>query len=408
MRRSIQSGHGFMRAAAVLIAAAALAGASFRAAAEPGVTDKEIVIGMFAPMSGPLVAYGLDPARIAQTLYEEVNQKGGIHGRKIRVVTEDDKCQPNPLVAAVKKLVTVDNVFILHGGSCTAAVTAAQEFITREKVPLVMLAASGDSGVFPPTRYMFGSFMGTQRAHAAGLTEFAAKTLKAKRLGVIVHDDEYGNSSLATIRSAAERFGMEVVAVERIPLNISDVTAPMLNLRAAKPDAILSGGYPAPSVLIVQKYAEFGMSATPIMLMMQGVPTPSVFAKNVGNEAAFRNLYLSWGPNDLGDEALHQKWINLYKSKYTDREPGGFMIVGVPPAQAIIAALEKAGPNLTRERFVEAMESLELNSELMPGPIKFAPGRRDATRHENVVKFDGVKVTRMPGVYSWNGMDGNK
>jgi branched-chain amino acid transport system substrate-binding protein len=392
----------------MLLTAGALLGTSFNAAAEPGVTDKEIVIGMFAPMSGPLVAYGLDPARIAQTLYDEVNQKGGIYGRKIRVVVEDDKCQPNALVAAVKKLVTVDNVFMLHGGSCTAAVKAAQEFITREKVPLVMLAASGDSGVFPPTRYMFGSFMGTQRAHAAGLTEFAAKTLKAKRLGVIVHDDEYGNSSLATIRAAAQRFGMEVVAVEKIPLSITDVTAPMLNLRAAKPDVILSGGYPAPSVLIVQKYGEFAMASTPIMLMMQGVPTPSVFAKNVGNDDAFRNLYLSWGPNDLGDDVLKQKWLRIYKSKYSDREPGGFMIVGVPPAQTIIAALEKAGPDLTRERFVDAMESLEVKSELMPGPIKFGPDRRDAMRFENVVKFDGTKVTAMPGVYSWNGVDGNK
>ena len=84
------------------------------------------------------------------------------------------------------------------------------------------------------------------------------------------------------------------------------------------------------------------------------------------------------------------------------------MIVGVPPAQTIIAALEKAGADLTRERFVDAMESLEVKSELMPGPIKFAPDRRDAMRFENVVKFDGTKVTSMPGVYSWNGIDGNK
>jgi branched-chain amino acid transport system substrate-binding protein len=396
-----------MRLGGLLAVSLALVGLTAHASAEPGVTDDEIVIGMFAPMSGALVAYGLDPARIAQLLYEQVNQKGGIHGRKIRVVVEDDKCQPNPLVAAVKKLVTVDSVFLLHGGSCTAAVTAAQEFITREKIPLVMLAASGDAGVFPPTRYMFGSFMGTQRAHAAALTEFAFKGLKAKRLAVILHDDEYGSASLATIKAAAARYGVEIVAIERIPLNIADLTAPMLNIRAAKPDAILSGGYPAPSVLIVQKYAEYGLTATPIMLMMQGIPTPSVFAKNVGNEAALRNLYLSWGPNDLGDETLRQKWINTYKSRYPDREPGGFMTVGIPPAEAIIAGLEKAGRNLTRERFVDALESLDLRDDLMPGPIKFGPDRRDATRDANVVKFDGTTLKQLPGVYSWNGKDGN-
>jgi branched-chain amino acid transport system substrate-binding protein len=376
-------------------------------AEESGVTDNEIVIGMFAPMSGPLVAYGVDAVQMAELLYDQVNLKGGIHGRKIRVIVEDDQCRANTLVAAVKKLVTVNHVFLLHGGSCTAPVTASQEFITREKVPLVMLVAAGDAGVFPPIRYMFGSFQGTQRVFASALTEFAIKQLKSKRLAVIVHDDEYGNASLKTIEAVASRLGVEIVAAERIPLNITDVTAPMLNIRAAKPDAILSGAYPLPAVLVTQKYAEYGMTETPMLLMTQGIPTPSVFAKNVGNDTALRNFYHTWAFNDLGDEALRQKWVGMYKKKYPAREPGGFMIVGVPSTIAIIAALEKAGRNLTREKFVDAMETLDLKNEVIVGPIKFGPGRRDAIRDNVVVKFDGQTEKVVPGIYSWNGKDGN-
>lgn len=375
--------------------------------ADPGVTDDEIVIGMHAPLSGPLVAYGTDPAQMAQMLYEQVNQRGGIHGRKIRVVIEDDKCMANALVAAVKKLVTVDKVFLLHGGSCTAPVTAAQEFITREKVPLVMLVAAGDAGVFPPIRYMFGSFQGTQRVFASALTEFAAKQLKSKRLAIIVHDDEYGNASMRASKAVAERYGMQVVAVERIPLNITDVTAPMLNIRAAKPDAIFNGGYPAPAVLITQKYAEYGMTSTAMLVATQGIPTASVFAKNVGNDAAFQNFYHSWAYNDIGDEAVRTKYIGAYRARYPGREPGGFTVVGIPSAVTIIAALEKAGRNLTRERFVEAMESLDLKHEAVAGPIRFGPDRRDAVRDNLIVKFDGKVQKVMPGLYSWNGKDGN-
>ena len=94
-------------------------------AADPGLTDNEIVIGLFGPLSGPLVGFGLDPVNAAKMWYDDINKKGGIHGRKIRLVIEDDKCTANDLVAVVKKLVTVDNVFMLHGGSCTAALTAA-------------------------------------------------------------------------------------------------------------------------------------------------------------------------------------------------------------------------------------------------------------------------------------------
>jgi branched-chain amino acid transport system substrate-binding protein len=61
----------------------------------PGVSNNEIVIGLFAPLSGPLVAYGVDPLNAAKMLYDEVNAKGGIHGRKIRLVIEDDKCTGN-------------------------------------------------------------------------------------------------------------------------------------------------------------------------------------------------------------------------------------------------------------------------------------------------------------------------
>jgi len=377
------------------------------AMAEPGITDDEIVIGLFAPLSGPLVGYGLDPLQMVKLMYEEVNQKGGIHGRKIRVVVEDDKCQANPLVAAVKKLVTVDHVFLLHGGACTAAISAAQEFINREKVPFVMLNAAGDAAVFPPTRYMFGSFQGTQRVYASALTEFAARELKTRRLAIIVHDDEYGNASLATAKAVAARQGMEVVAVERIPPSITDVTAPMLNIRAAKPDAIFSGAYPAPAVLITQKYAEYGMTSAAMLVAIQGIPTPAVFAKNVGNDAALRNFYHSWA-YDVSNEPLMQKWFGKYKARYPDREqPSGLMIIAVPSTLSVIAALEKAGRDLTRERFVEAMESLELKHELVVGTLRFGPGRRDAIRDNVVVKFDGKTEKVMAGVYTWNGKDGN-
>src|SRR5690242_2693928 len=68
-------------------------------AADPGITDNEITIGLFAPMSGQLAAFGLDALQAAKMWYEEINKKGGIHGRKIKVIAEDDKCVPNEAVA---------------------------------------------------------------------------------------------------------------------------------------------------------------------------------------------------------------------------------------------------------------------------------------------------------------------
>src|SRR5688572_19896877 len=148
----------------ILLASAVALGITGTArAADPGITDTEITIGLFAPMSGQLAAFGFDPLQAAKMWYEEANKKGGIHGRKFKVLIEDDKCNPQEVVAVVKKFITVDKTFIVHGGSCSAAVVAAQEFVTREKVPLIMLNAAGDAAVIPPTRYVFGAFGGTQR-----------------------------------------------------------------------------------------------------------------------------------------------------------------------------------------------------------------------------------------------------
>jgi branched-chain amino acid transport system substrate-binding protein len=390
----------------LLGALAALVIAGPGLAADPGVTDNEIVIGLFGPLSGPLVGYGIDPINAAKMWYDDINKKGGINGRKIRLVIEDDKCTANDLVAVVKKLITVDNVFMLHGGSCTAALTAAQEYINREKVPYAMLNAAGDNAVIPPLRYTFGAFHGTQRVYAAALGKFAIEHLKVKRAAIIVHDDDYGKANLATAQAILEAAKVEVVAAERIPPNITDVTAPMLKIRAAKPDVILSGAYPAPAVLIAQKYGEYAMTAIPLLQAVQGIPTPSVFAKNVGNPAALENFYHGWSFTDIGDEAVRKKYAEMYKAAYPDREAGPFMITGLPSAMAVAAGLEKAGRDLTRESLVAAMETLDFKPEIMAGPLQFAKDRRDAMRSGFVVKYDGKTQKMMPGVYSWNGKDG--
>jgi branched-chain amino acid transport system substrate-binding protein len=393
--------HGLLAAAAFLT----LASQPVRAA-DPGLTDTEITIGLFGPLSGPLIGYGLDPLNAAKMVYEEANKKGGIHGRKIKLVVEDDKCMPNDLVSVAKKLTTIDKVFMLHGGSCTAAVAAAQDYINREKIPMVMLNAAGDNAVFPPTPYVFGSFQATQRVYGSALANFAAQQIKAKTAAIIVHDDDYGNANLKTAKAVLERQGVKIVAEERIPPNISDVTAPMLKIRAAKPDVILSGAYPAPAVLIAQKYAEYGMTDIPLMQATQGIPSPATFAKNVGNPDALKNFYHTWSFTDIGDKAISEKYLKLYKGYYPDRDPSPFYVTGLPSAFMVVAALEKAGKDLTRESFVKALEGTKVKPDVMAGELAFGENRRDALRDVIVVRFDGTKQTVMPGVYTWNGTDG--
>ena len=148
------------------------------------------------------------------------------------------------------------------------------------------------------------------------------------------------------------------------------------------------------------------MTSIPLLQAVQGIPTPSVFAKNVGNPAALENFYHGWSFTDVGDEAIRKKYADMYKAHYPDREAGPFMITGLPSAIAVAAALDKAGRNLTRESLVAAMEALDFKPEILAGPLQFGPNRRDAMRSGFVVKYDGKTQKMMPGVYTWNGKDG--
>ena len=374
-------------------------------AADPGITDTEIKIGMFAPVSGQLASFGLDPLQAARMWYEEINKKGGINGRKISVIAEDSKANPQESVAIAKKFVTVDNVFLIHGGSASAEAVAIQEYVTREKIPHVMINAAGDVAVIPPTRYVFGAFGGTQRTVGGSIMEFSIKQLGGKRIAYLTHDDDFGTANTVTAQAVAKRMGAEIVALEKVGVRTTDITAPMLNVRAAKPDVIICTFYPQVSPLVAQKYAEFGMTV-PLVTAVQGIPVPAVFAKNVGNDEALKNFYYGSPLNDLTDGPKQQKWISLYKSYYPDRTPGAFMTYGLPSAMAITMALEKAGRNVTRESFVDAMETLNFDSDVVAGPIAFDKNRRDAHRASVFIKFDGTKHTLQPGVYFWDGKDG--
>jgi len=374
--------------------------------ADPGITDTEITIGLFGPQSGPLRNFGFDAIGAAQMWYDMVNRSGGIWGRKIRLVIEDDKCDPTAANAVVRKLVTVDKVFLLNGGSCTAAIVATQEYITREKVPTMMLNAAGDNGVFPPTRYMFGAFGGTQLTVGGTIADFVARQLKAKKIAYLGSDDDFGAANLAAAKFMAHKHGAELVAVERVPRNIVDVTAPILRIRQANPDAVMITTYPQPATLAMQKISEFQMKM-PIIAAVQAVPNPAALVKAVNNPAAFTNFYYGSPLNDLTDGPRQQWVLKMYKTAFPDRKPTAFMAYGLPSAQAITYALLLAGPTPTRESFVEAMSHLHFETGVMAGPIEFDEHKRDGHNASIFIKFDGTQSTRMPGVYV-NEYRGNK
>ncbi len=380
-----------------------LGGAATAQAQEPGLTATSIKIGMFAPLSGPTMAYGFDVANAAKMYFDKINKEGGIHGRKIEVVLEDDRCAANDLVAAVKKLVEQDQVFLLNGGSCSAAVVAAKDYVVRSKIPLVMLNASGDGALYPPTDYIFGAFSISQYAVGGAMVEFAAKNLGAKKIAYINHDDAYGAWNLEGSKVDAEINKVEL-NVESVSPTINDVTATFLKLRAANPDAIAIVTYARPAALLIKKAYEMGFNK-PIILSVTGTASLAQMVENVGGKDALKNFYIQDVLADLpGGPKI--KWVyDMYKAAYPELaakpdHPQTYMPYGIPSAMAVVNALKAAGPNLTREKFLEEMKKLNFESGVMAGPVVFGPNERAANKATIFIKYDGTNQTLVPGVFT--------
>ncbi len=388
-------------AAGLTLAASLLIGAA-AGAQEPGITDKAIKIGIFGPLSGPNMAYGFDVVNAAKMYYDKINKEGGIHGRKIEYVVEDDRCNANDLVAAVKKLVEQENVFMLNGGSCSAAVVAAKDYVVRNKVPYLMLNASGDGALFPPTDYIFGAYSISQYAVGGAMVEFAAKQFGAKNVAYINHDDAYGAWNLEGSKKDAEVNGVKL-SVELINPGINDVTAPFLKVRAANPDAILLVTYARPAALLIKKAAEMGFNK-PIILSVTGTASLNQLAENVGKDA-LKNFYTQEVMIDSPGGAKLKPIYDMYKAAYPELaakpdHPQTYMPYGIPPAMSLVKALQDAGPNPTREKVLAAMKTQDFDSGVMAGRMQFGPEQRAANRSTIFIKYDGTTMAPLPGVFT--------
>ena len=389
-----------IRMLAALVAATAFGTAS--AQTDPGLTDKTIKLGVFSPMSGNAMAYGFDVINAAKMYYDKINKEGGIHGRRIELVIEDDRCNANDLLAAVKKLTEQDKVFALNGGSCSGPVVAAREYVERAQIPLVMLNASGDGALYPPSKYIFGAFSISQRAVGGSIVQFAQEFLKAKKVGYVNHDDAYGGWNLEAAEFQAKKIGVDL-QVQSINPNLADMTAPMLKIRASNPDALVITTYARPVSLLVKKAHELGFNK-PIIIAVNGTADLKQLVENVGNREAFRNVYLQEVMLDVPGGAKLQWVYDMYKTYYPDLaskpgHPQTYMPYGIPSAMTVVEALRAAGPQLTREKFLTALTKINIDSKVMAGPIVLTETDHAAQKSSIYLKFDGENKQAVPGSY---------
>ena len=371
-----------------LLAAAACA-LALPAAAQDGVTATTIKIGVMAPLTGNASSYskaqiGLD------AYYKWVNDQGGIHGRKIETVLEDYACDSTKGVAAVKKLIHQDKVFMLHGNSCSAVAMAIKPIVVEAGVPWVIAHAANPAISTPPVKNIFhGVPVGKTMGVAMG--QFVASKPGLSRVAIISHTDDWAKSYCAPateyLASKQIKPALEV-AFER---GQADSTAQTLRIKQANPDFVIACLYEAETAIFLKDMKKYAVNV-PVM-GTAGTDLENTL-KRVGDLDTVANYYVPHMYADNLDGPRLKKFVDILKKYYPNETVSAFSLISMGGGAAVVEALKRAGRDLTRDKLIAELDRTKgFETGVLAGAITWSPGDRDGVKEVAVAGFVKGKPT---------------
>lgn len=367
-----------------LISAAALFLASLTstAMAESGVTATEIKIGMANALSGPTAGLGLGIKSGSEAYFKKVNAAGGVNGRKINLVSEDDGYDPPRTASATEKLIKKDNVFALFGYVGTPTSKAALPLAVDNGVPFFGPFTGAEFLRAPVNKFVFNirsSYFNEIEMQVERLVSDAGVT----KFGLFYQEDTYGKVGKEGLLLALQKRKMNIAAEGHYTRNTEDVDAGLAALLAVKPEAVLMVGTYKACAALVQKAHAAGYKPKFFNLSFVGTAN---FIKAAGDAA--EGVYITQVVPSPFDDS-----VPIVKQYQADMKAAGVSefdytsLEGYIDAVALVEGLKKAGPDLTRAGFLAALEKMSVNL----GGLDIAFGPQD---HQGLNKVYLTKVQK--------------
>jgi branched-chain amino acid transport system substrate-binding protein len=336
-----------------------------------GVTDDSIKIGLVAPLTGPGAAFG-KAQHMVEALYREVNANGGIHGRQLELVIEDDQCDPTTAQLGITKLIESDQVFMIHGGICSNALIAALPAIEDSGIPFLVNSASTGATTNPPLRNLFHPGL-TQPAIAESIGPFVREAAAAlgNRVGIVAHRDEWGIGWLEALEASLEGSDVEIVAEEEITLEAGDATPQVQRLVRADPDFVVAFAFPQPfSVLLRDAHAQ-GLR---VPIITGNTVQPDEQLDRVGNREAVEPLLSAYAYKYPVSAPEYSQYRELLEEYYPQDEWDSNALLAITGALVNIEALQRMGDQVTWDNWIATMEQIQgFETDVNVSPVTFAP-----------------------------------
>jgi len=352
----------------------------------PGVTDTEIVLGSWGPQDGPAGAYGVIDRAVA-AYFKMVNDQGGINGRKIRFIYENDSYQPAKTVAAVKKLVEEDKVFALVAGLGTAQNLAVMDYLIQNNVPHVA-PATGSTAMAVPLKKNVYAVQINYLTEATLLIQYALDQLGPKKIAVFYQNDSFGKEGLDAVNAELKKRGLpEAVGVSYEAAD-TNFAAQALKLQTSGADTVFLWAVPKPGGSVIAEMSKIGFK--PKLLASAVINDPAIF--QLAGSGIEGLVIPAWIP--AYDDLTNPKIVEYqeFMKKYAPNEQiGGFSLSGYCEAMVMAEGLRRAGKNLTRETFLQAMDQMQ-NYAGSPLPnVSYSPTDHAGVKTAFLQKAQGGK-----------------
>ena len=361
---------------ALTLAAVALA-TSAALAQTQGVSKNEIVIGSIQDLSGPLAALGKQVRYGMQLRVDELNeQSGGIHGRKIKLLIEDSQYDPKKAVLAAQKLVNQDKIFAMLAHIGTTNNLAAMPIQFAKNVPnLNPITASKEMyEPFHKLKFAFAaSYFDQMRVYAP----MVAKEKGAKKVCTLHQDDDFGAEVMQGAEAGLKTIGLTLAEKTTYKTGATDFSSQVARLKAANCDMVILGTVLRETIGTIGTARRTGFNPTflgssavyfDLVHKLGGKAMDGLYAA-----MTVQNPYL-----DSASQPL-RFWATKYQTKFNE-EPAVFSVYGYSAIDNFITAANAAGPNLTTDSFIKAMETVKFPADIFGSPeTTFGPTKRQGS-----------------------------
>jgi len=325
------------------------------ALAERGVTDDEIIIGSHSALSGPAAIWGVSSINTARLMFDEVNAKGGIHGRKIKFIVEDHQYQVPLAVKAVNKLINRDKVFAIHMALGTPHNNAVMRRVLSAGIPNLFPLTGAISMTEPFHKLKFQA-LSTYNQQTRAAIRYFHKNKGHERICAFYQDTDYGQEIKDAIDQEIAALGLTLVAETKHKSTETEFVGAMTSLKNANCDLIVFGTIIQDTIIAYATARKLGITAD---IVGSQASNDNVVAAAKGG--ATEGYFVAGATRAMYEDTAtpaQMEFMKKYKARYGEF-PGVGTLYSYLPTKVLIEALEKAGRDLTVDKLVAALETVK-------------------------------------------------